>query len=275
VLGWPLVKLVSLSVHEYGLAQQFGRPAKFVGTENYRQVLSDPQLWSVLVRTVVFCLGTVVLTMVAGMLVALLVARLGRVLRLSVLGALLLAWAMPPVSATIVWQWMFDTQYGVVNWLLAHADEGYDRHNWLANQLSFLTVAALVVVWMGVPFVAFTLYGGLTQIPREVQEAALVDGASAVQRFRNVTVPYLRPIITILISLSVLWNFRVFTQIYVLQKAGGISSETDVLGVYAYRISVGASHFDVGSAIAVVMVLIVLLLTAVYLRQLAGQEREL
>jgi N,N'-diacetylchitobiose transport system permease protein len=272
VLGYPLLRLGSLSRHEYGLAQQFGRPAEFVGLDNYAKILGDPRFWSVCARTVVFCAVNVALTMVFGMLVALLVGRLGRVLRVLVLTALLLAWAMPPLSSTILWQWMFDTQFGLVNWLLTKLGGDWTGHSWLSNQYSFLTVATIVVVWMGVPFVAFTLYGGLTQVPRDVVEAAEIDGAGAVQRFRHVVVPFIKPLILILTALSVLWDFRVFTQIYVLQRAGGITRETDVLGVYAYRTAVGANRFDTGAAIAVVMVVITLLLSAFYLRQMARQE---
>ena len=272
VLGYPLLRLIGLSVREYGLAQQFGKPAEFVGLDNYAKILQDPRFWSVSARTVAFCAVNVFFTMVFGMLVALLVGRLGRALRIAVLTALLLAWAMPPLSSTIVWQWLFDTEYGLVNWLLTQVGGDWTGHSWLSNQYSFLTVATIVVVWMGVPFVAFTLYGGLTQVPRDVVEAAEIDGAGAVQRFRHVVVPYLKPLILILTALSVLWDFRVFTQIYVLQRAGGITRETDVLGVYAYRTAVGANRFDTGAAIAVVMVVITLLLTAVYLRQMARQE---
>jgi N,N'-diacetylchitobiose transport system permease protein len=272
VLGYPLLRLIGLSVSEYGLAQQFGQPAEFVGLANYAKILGDPQFWTVSARTVAFCAVNVALTMVIGMLVALLVGRLGKVLRIAVLTALLLAWAMPPLSSTILWQWMFDTQFGLVNWLLTKLGGDWTGHSWLSNQYSFLTVATIVVVWMGVPFVAFTLYGGLTQVPREVLEAAEIDGAGATQRFRHVVVPFLKPLILILTALSVLWDFRVFTQIYVLQRAGGITRETDVLGVYAYRTAVGANRFDTGAAIAVVMVVITLLLTALYLRQMARQE---
>ena len=273
VLGYPLARLVLLSVQEFGLRQQFGAAAPFVGLANYRQNLTDPQFWVVVLRTGAFCAVTVALTMAVGMLVALLANRVGRAVRAAVLTSLLLAWSMPPLSSTVVWQWMFDTQYGVVNWAItALTPADFSGHSWLSEPLSFFGVATLVVVWMGVPFVAFTLYAGLTQVPPDLLEAAQLDGAGAVQRFWNVIVPVLMPVILILTALSVLWNFRVFTQIYVLQRAGGISRETNVLGIYAYRISIGENRFDVGAAVAVLMVLIVLALTAFYLRQMARQE---
>jgi N,N'-diacetylchitobiose transport system permease protein len=272
VLVYPLIRLTMFSVQKFGLRQQFGAPPEFVGLENYRRVLTDQQFWVVLGRTTAFCAETVVLTIAIGMVVALITQRVGRVLRLTLITSLLLAWAMPPVSSTIVWQWMFDTQFGLVNWVLTTFGLDYDAHSWLSNPLSFYFVATLVVVWMGVPFVAFTLYAGLTQVPQELIEAAQLDGANGLQRFRNVVIPVLRPILLILTALSVLWNFRIFTQIYVLQKAGGVNRDTNVLGLYTYRIAIGESRFDVGAALAVLMVIILLLFSLFYLRQMSKTE---
>jgi N,N'-diacetylchitobiose transport system permease protein len=125
---------------------------------------------------------------------------------------------------------------------------------------------------MGIPFIAFTLYAGLTQIPEEMMEAAAIDGARPWQRFRDIVVPALKPILLILTSLSVLWDFRVFTQIYVLQRAGGITRDTNLLGVYAYRTSFGNNSYDKGAAIAVIMVAITVLITLFYLRSMTRAE---
>lgn len=267
ILAYPLVRLVVLSVQEYGLAQQFGTPARWVGLDNFSRVFDDPQFWKVLRRTVIFCAVTVVLTMGLGMLVALLLNQLGKKMRLLVTVGLMLAWAMPALTATVVFQWMFDTQYGLANWLLGRQGE-----SWLSNPVSFYFVAGIIVVWMGIPFVSFTLFAGLTQISDEMMEAASVDGATPWERFRDIVVPALKPIILILTSLSVLWNFRVFTQVYVLQSAGGINRDTNVLGVFAYRISIGENRFDIGAAIALIMVAITTLFTVFYLRSMVKQE---
>jgi N,N'-diacetylchitobiose transport system permease protein len=269
MLGYPLWRLVVLSLQEYGLPQVFGRPAKWIGFANYREILSEGYFWTVLWRTVAFCAINVVLTMVLGVLTALLLDALGRGMRLLVGASLIVAWSIPPLTATVVWQWMFDTDYGLANWLLGRQGE-----SWLANSTTFFMVATIIVVWMGIPFVAFTTYAGLTQIPLEIHEAAKLDGAGFAQRFRFVVFPALKPILLILTSLSVLWDFRVFTQIYVLQRAGGINRETNLLGVYAYKISIGENRYDVGGAIAVVMVGITVLLTLTYLRAMLRQERQ-
>jgi N,N'-diacetylchitobiose transport system permease protein len=270
-LGYPLVRLVVMSTQEFGLRQQFGAPAPYVGADNFAAIFGDPYFWDVLRRSLVFCAVNVVLTMVLGTLLALLLQRLGTAMRTALSVALLLAWATPALTATIVWQWIFDARYGVVNWLLSRLGGDYEGHSWLRQPLSFFFVGTLVVVWMGVPFVAFTLYAGMTQIPAEVMEAAAIDGAGPWARFRDVTWPALEPIFVVLAALSTLWDLRVFTQIYVLQQAGGITRDTNTLGVYAYRTSAG-DDFGLGAAIALVMVGITLLATLFHLRQMFRSE---
>ena len=267
MLGYPLVRLGTMSLQEYGLPQVFGQPAAWVGFANFRAILEDDYFWTVLWRTLIFCFVNVALTMVLGVLIALLLEALGKGMRLLVSAALIVAWAMPALTATIVWQWMFDTEYGLVNWAL-------DRqgHSWFADQLTFFMIATIIVVWMGIPFVAFTVYAALTQIPEEIVEAARIDGARFRDIWRYVSFPALKPILLILTSLSVIWDFRVFTQIYVLQNAGGITRDTNLLGVYAYRISIGEQRFDIGAAVAVVMVAITAILTAVYMRAMLRTE---
>jgi len=267
MLGYPIIRLVTLSLQKFGLKQQFGAAAEWVGLKNFRSIFGDAEFWAVLRRTVAFCAVNVVLTMVLGMAIALLLKRLGPKMRLLTMLGLMLAWSMPALTSTVIWQWIFDTQYGIANWALGRQGE-----SWLSNPLTFYFVATIIVVWMGIPFIAFTLYAGLTQIPEETMEAAAIDGAGPWQRFRDIVVPALKPILMIVTSLSVLWDFRVFTQVYVLQRAGGITRDTNLLGVYAYRISIGANHFDKGAAVAIVMVAITVLMTVFYLRSMTRQE---
>jgi N,N'-diacetylchitobiose transport system permease protein len=270
--GYPLVKLLITSTQRYGRAQVFGQPPEFVGLDNYTRVLSDPQFWRVLARSVVFCGVNVALTMTLGMLVALLITRLGRAMRLLVTVGLLLAWAMPALTAIVIWSWMFDSQYGVVNWVLTQVGMDYGGHSWLLNPLSFFAVATLVITWQSVPFVAFTLYAGLTQVPGDVLEAAQIDGANARQRFRLIIVPFIKPILLIVTVLQVIWDLRVFTQIFALQDSGGITEKTSTIGVYIYQVGVAQGRFDVGSTIAVIMVVMMLAASFVYVRQIVRQE---
>lgn len=267
ITGWPLVQLVTMSFQEFGRAQVFGAPPEFVGLDNYIAVLSDSEFWQVLGRSVVFAAVCVVATMVLGVLIALLLNRLGRVLRTLVSVGLLLAWAMPPLSATIVWGWIFDTQYGVLNTILTEwFGLDFRGHSWLIDPLSFFFVAAIVIVWGAVPFVAFTVYAGLTQVPEEVIEAAQLDGAGATKRFFLVVVPYIRSILVIVTILQVIWDLRVFTQIYALQSIGGLAEQTNTLGVYIYRVSLGSGDFGAGGAISVIVVLLLVAISIFYVR---------
>lgn len=267
MLGYPLYRLVILSMQDFGLPQVFGQPAEWVGFDNFREILTEGYFWTVLWRTLVFAGVNVFLTVTLGVLIANLLNALGARMRLLVSTSLILAWAMPALTATVVWQWIFDTQYGLANWLFGRQGE-----SWLAEPISFFGVATIIVTWMGIPFVAFTVYAGLSQIPESLLEAAALDGANAIERFRYVVFPALKPILLIVTSLSVLWDFRVFTQIFVLQRAGGVSRDTNLLGVYAYRISIGENAFDTGAAVAIVMVLITVLLTLFYMRSLLREE---
>ena len=274
ITGWPLLQLVIMSFQEFGRAQVFGAPPEFVGGENYASVLTDPEFWEVLGRSVIFAAACVILTMALGVLVALLMRRLGAVLRTLVSVGLLLAWAMPPLSATIVWGWIFDTQYGVLNYILVNGFglSQFDDHSWLINPLSFFFVATIIIVWGAVPFVAFTVYAGLTQVPDEVLEAAQLDGAGAVKRFRLVIVPFIRPILIIVTILQVIWDLRVFTQIYALLSIGGLAEQTNTLGVYIYRVSLGSGDFGTGGAISVIFVLLLAALSVFYVRSSVKEE---
>jgi N,N'-diacetylchitobiose transport system permease protein len=272
-IGWPLVQTVVMSFQEYGRPQIFGAPAPFVGLANYIAVLGDGEFWLVLARSIGLCAVCVAATMVLGILIALMLERLGTAMRFAVSVSLLLAWAMPALTATIVWGWIFDTQYGLVNYALTFlTGTDWSGHSWLIDPLSFFAVAAIIITWGAVPFVAFTVYAGLTQVPGEVMEAAALDGAGAWQRFRLITMPYLRTILFVLLILQIIWDLRVFAQIYALQTVGGVRAETNTIGVYIYSVSMASGDLGAGGAISVILVVIMLLVSGAYIRSMLKQE---
>lgn len=270
---WPLIQLVIMSFQEFGRAQIFGAPPEFVGFDNYAKVLADPTFWAVLGRSLAFCAVNVVLTMTFGVAIAVLMTRLGRVMKGLVSAGLLLAWAMPPLSATVVWGWLFDTRAGLVNYLITELT-GLDflGHSWLIDPLSFYFVATVIITWQSVPFVAFTTFAALTQVPGEVLEAASLDGANGVQRFRQITVPHIRSVLVVLLILQIIWDIRVFTQIYALQTIGGLRELTNTIGVYIYTVSTAGGDLGAGGAIAVILVVIMLAVSGYYIRSTLRQE---
>lgn len=227
-----------------------------------------------LARSVVLCVVSVAATMILGVLIAVLMTKLRAVMRTAVSVALLLAWAMPALTATIVWGWIFDTQYGLVNWVLTRVTgQDWTGHSWLIDPVSFFTVAAIIITWGAVPFVAFTVYAGLTQVPDEVLEAAALDGAGGLQRFRLVVFLYLRSILTVLLILQIIWDLRVFAQIYALQTVGGVRADTNTIGVYIYSVSMASGDLGAGGAISVILVVIMLALSAYYIRSMLKEDR--
>jgi len=273
-LGYPLVRQVVLSFQEFGLAQQFGRPPEWVGLDNYAELVTDPYLWRVTLRSLVFCLVNAVVTLALGVGLALLMRHMSKGIRIAVQSAMLLAWAMPVVATLTVWQWLFDTQYGIVNWLLTRVGLDYEGHSWLLQPLSFFFVATVIVVWMSVPFVAFTVYAALTQVPEDLVEAAEIDGAGPFQRLRYVVLPSIRGVLLVVGLLQVIWDLRVFTQIYVLQEAGGSTRDTNLLGTYIYRLGIGGGKFGMAAAVAIFMLALTVILTAPYVRAMLKQEED-
>ncbi|MEV7693092.1 sugar ABC transporter permease [Microbacterium sp. NPDC089189] len=272
-IGWPIVQMVVMSFQEFGRAQIFGAAPSFVGLDNYLAVLGDPEFWRVLTRSIVLCLVCVTATMVLGVLVALLMTKLGSAMRTAVSIALLLAWAMPALTATIVWGWIFDTQYGLVNYALtALTGTDWTGHSWLIDPLSFFAVAAIVITWGAIPFVAFSVYAGLSQVPDEVLEASALDGAGAFARFRFILFPYLRSILMVLLILQIIWDLRVFAQIYALQTIGGVRADTNTIGVYIYSVSMASGDLGAGGAISVILVVIMLLIAGYYIRSMLRED---
>lgn len=273
IIGWPLFQLIVISFQEFGRPQVFGAPAPFVGLDNYVAVLTDRAFWDVLGRSFGFAAVNVATAMGLGILVALLMTKLSKGFRLLVSVGLLLAWAMPALTAVVVWGWMFDTQFGVINYLLSQLP-GVDMmgHSWLIEPLSFFGVATVIVTWQSVPFVAFTVYAGLTQVPDEVLEAAQLDGAGAIARFRLIVFPYIKSILLVVTILQVIWDLRVFTQIYALQGIGGIREQTSTIGVYIFQTSLGTGDFGTGGAIAVILVVVMMAISLYYVRASIKEE---
>jgi N,N'-diacetylchitobiose transport system permease protein len=270
-LGYPLVRQVALSFQDFGLAQQFGKPPEWIGIQNYRDLVTDPYLWMVTLRSLLFCLVNAAATLVVGIGLALLMQHMSKAIRILLQSGLLVAWAMPVVAALTVWEWLFDTQYGVINYLLTQLGADYEGHSWLLQPLSFFFVATVIVVWMSVPFVAFTVYAALTQVSEDMVEAAEIDGASAWQRLRHIVLPSIRPVLVVAL-LQVIWDLRVFTQIYILQKAGGSTHDTNLLGTYIYRLGIGSGKFGMAAAVAMFMLVLTVVLTAPYVRAMLKQE---
>jgi N,N'-diacetylchitobiose transport system permease protein len=274
VLGYPLYWLVQLSTKQYGLFELIQHHGSSVGLRNFRTVLHDAVFWHTLVRTVVFTTVNVGLTIVLGMLIALLLVRLSAWVRILLTSGLVLVWSMPVVVAVQLWFWMTNYENGVLNYVLSWFGFTGEQHDWYASTFSQLSMVTLLVVWGALPFVVITLYAGLAQVPHDLLEAAAVDGARPWRAFRDITLPILRPILLILTSLSIIWDFGVFTQPFLLIGQAKTQPGNFLMSTYLFEEGYFRTDFGRGAAISILMLLMVAILSVFYVRKMVriGEE---
>lgn len=225
LLGYPLVKNAMLSFQNLNMGQLIQHVTEWNGFKNYQEVLTGEDFWKVTLRTIVFTGVNVVLIMVLGTLVGLLLARLGKKMRLTLMLGLVLAWAMPIVASSTVYQWLFASRFGVVNYVLDKLGwHSMADYNWTGSQFSTFFVVTLMIVWGSIPFVAINLYAATTTIAKELYEAAALDGAGTWKIFTSVTFPFLRPFLYATTFLEVIWVFKAFPQIYIINGAAPTAS---------------------------------------------------
>lgn len=276
LLLYPLLRVGVLSFQEFGLRELNLGGAAWVGFDNFRQLFDDPRLWRVVLpNTVVFALVNVVLTVAVGTLVALLLFRLGPWLRGFLSTTIMVAWAIPAVTGTYVWIFIFDARRGPAMRLfnaLGLADP--NTTNWFDDRLTFYAIATLNVVHHGFPFVAVTVLAGLMTIPKDILEASRIDGAGGWKRFWFVTAPMLKPVFAVVTILSTIWDFKVFVQIFLMPGGNGVNRDVFNLATWSYVTAFGqGSNFSLGSAIAVSLTLVLIVITMVYIRFLFREDQ--
>ncbi|MUL40147.1 sugar ABC transporter permease [Streptomonospora sp. PA3] len=279
VLVWPVVQMVWNSLHDYTIRNLLpNAPApEWNDFAHYRRLLSDREFWTILRNTVAVCVLMVGITMVLGTLVGILLHKLPRWFSVTVSVGMMLAWATPAISASLVFRWLFLPERGLVNVALDRMPDwlvggGWLNYNWFLEPLPLFSVLIAVIVWQSFPFIAVSVLAGLKSIPHELYEAARVDGAGGWRSFWNVTFPMLRPLFALLLVLQIIWDLRVFTQLYILANSFQNKS-VYLLSYYIYQQGFSASpaNYGMGSAIAVVMTVMILAVTAYYLRIMIRQ----
>jgi len=272
----PIILLVFLSLTDYDQKSLFTGEFTGVGLGQYASIFTDPEfLWS-LVRTVLFATALVAGSVAIGMGISQLLTRLGTVMRYIVTVVLILAWAVPTVASSLVWDWLFQPGYGVVNWLLTqmHLFGDLTNVNWAQDPVLAYLAIWLLIVWQAVPFISLTLNAAQTQVPEEYFEAARLDGASEWGIYWRVTIHFLKPTLLLVTILSVIWDFNVFNQIWLVSQ-GGPNNATATLGIWTYKTAFIGFHLGEGAAIAVVTTVLLMIFTAYYIRNLVRSGEEL
>ncbi len=262
---YPLVRSLWISLHAWNLT----RPAEghpFLGLANYRYILSDPNFWASMRVTVIFVVAAVILEIALAIGIALLLNRdfRGRTL---VRGLALLPWAIPSVVNGIMWKWILNPSYGALNGLLYSLHLIDEYIIWLGSPALALASVVWADIWKETPFIMLLILAALQTIPKELYEAARVDGANPFQSFFSITLPLIRPVLFVAVALRTIWALKSFDLIYTL-TAGGPSSGTAVVGYYTYLKTFVSLQLGRGAAVSYIMTIVVLLLVVLYQRAL-------
>jgi multiple sugar transport system permease protein len=260
--GYPVVKNVTMSLQEYTSKTFFTGEAPWVGFANYATIFGSQLFTPALLNTVVFTLGSIAGQFVIGLALAAFFKRrfpLSNFLR----SMLLLPWLLPLIVASATWRSILDQDSGILNQFLGTF--GVDPVPWLTSPSVALFAVILVNIWIGIPFNVTILYGGLQDIPEELYEAGALDGATGWKAFRHITWPNLRPVVSVVLVLGVVYTIKVLDIILGLTN-GGPANATQTLSIRSYQESFVSFEFGVGAAYSNILILISLLFAIIYLR---------
>ncbi len=262
--GYPVVKNVLMGFQEYTTKTFYTGEAPWVGLSNYSAVVGNAIFDRTLWNTVLFTAGSIVGQFALGLAIALFFHKrfaLSGVLR----SLILLPWLIPMIAGTAVWRWILDTDNGALNRILS-AIPGLDlTPNWLTSPQLALVAVIGVNIWLGIPFNMTILYGGLQEIPEELYEAGALDGATGWRAFRHITWPMLRPVVTVVLVLGVVYTLKVLDVILGLTN-GGPANSTQTISTFSYDMSFRQFDFGQGAALGNILILISLVFAVVYLR---------
>jgi multiple sugar transport system permease protein len=243
---------------------------QFIGVENYMTLFTSTEFWSTVLRTTIWTLLSVGGKIFIGFSIAWLLSKNIGFKKLYML-LLMIPWVTPMVVAAVVWRWLYDGQFGMINYILTQVNIIQEPFIWLGNKQSAFIATAVTDIWIGVPFMAMMFLAGLQSIPVELQESASMDGANELQQLFLIVLPVIKPIVLVATTLSAIWTFNSFGVIWPLTRGGPVDA-TQTLIVEAYKRSFGAFDMGMGAAIAVVIFLILLFFTVLYKRLLMKQE---
>ena len=267
ILGYPVIKLFSLSLERYGLSEIIAGKGVFVGFGNFSEILTDKDFWTILERTLFFTFGMVAVSMIVGAWLAHLMLNMHSKIRNVLNLVLILVWAMPQLVSISVWRWLFSFEFSIITEIINNLGFNMDKHNYFVNTISGFLIIGGCVAWGALPFITISIYAALTQVPQDLIEAAEIDGANPRQVFRNIIFPMLLPVYVILISLSTIWDFQVFSHIWIFLDSRP-SAEYYTIAIYAFQKSFGLSEYGKGAAISIVMIVALIGVTGYYLRQM-------
>jgi multiple sugar transport system permease protein len=265
---FPILKAMHMSLYNHVLIKP--QEYRYIGLGNYVRLLHDDTFWLSLRNSFVWVFGSVAFQFLGGFAAALLLHQAFRG-RAFVRTITLLPWIIPGVVVALIWEFIYQPNYGLLNDLLARAGWTGERVAWLADPALAMPAVIFTNIWRGVPFFAIMLLAGLQAIPVEMYEAARVDGASVTQRFWHLTVPMLRPIIVVATATRIIWTFNYADLIFVM-TSGGPANATQITSTYTLLQAYSNLDFGYAATLSVALLIIMLAFTVLYLRVTRGLE---
>ncbi len=267
---YPLLRAIFLSFQSFSLVNPLA--TGFVGLQNYATLLRNPSYREVWLTTLIFVAGSVAGQFVVGFLTALVLNNQALRQRNLFRGLLLVPWVVPTVVTSLLWKWIYNQQYGIFNYVLLKLGAIDSFKAWIGDPQLALFAATLANVWKGFPFHMIVLLAALQTIPHDLVEAAIIDGASVLQRFRDIVLPHLRYIIMIDVLVSIIWTFQNFTLIWTMTE-GGPGTATTTLAISIYRTAFQGFDLGLGAASGTLWLVALVVFSAVFVRFIGGQTR--
>lgn len=267
VLLFPMLSSLTLSFTDLKLTKPGS--GRFIYFQNYAAAFANPLFWASVGRTAIFTVATVVVEVTLGLLVALLLNTAFRG-RGFVRGLIILPWALPYVVNGIMWKWIFDANYGVLNAILTQAGLLSEYRIWLGDPTMAMAIVIVANIWKETPVAVILLLAALQGLPGEMVEAAAMDGAGKWTIFRKIVVPYLRPMIITLVVIKSIWALKEFDLLYIITK-GGPANATNLFSYYIYQNSFQYLNFGYGAALAYILTILALLMSVSYMQSMKGE----
>lgn len=268
IISYPIIDLIILSLNDVG---SFGELNGFNGLLNYQDVFEDDLFYEVLLRTFYWTVGVVLGAVLVSIPIALVLNEdfYGKGIATTII---MLPWAISLAMTAVIWKWILNPDYGMLNHVLKSFGLIEENIGWLADASTAFPIQIFIGILVSIPFTVSILVGGLTSIPRDIYEAAYLDGASYFDRFKTLTLPLLKPFINIAIVLNVIYVFNSFPIIWILTE-GGPSNSTDILPTYLYKIAFQYGEIGLAASVSIIMLIILLVFTILYAYYAMKEER--
>ena len=270
-VGYPIISNIVLSMQNVTVRNLVKGKKLLIGLDNYKTLCKDPVFWKALKNTLVFTVSCLVVQFIIGFALALFFNKKFKFAK-PVRGLLMIPWMIPMTITGLMFKFMFSTKVGIVNYFLETLGFISSNIEWLTSPNTAMVAVIITNIWVGIPFNMILISTGLTSIPEELYESAAIDGANTVQRFFRITLPMMRSTIESILVLGFIYTFKVYDLVWVMTSGGPVNA-THLMSTYSYKLSFEKFQYSMGSSVANVLLVVLLIVGVLYLKiTMNGEE---